>query len=113
MPISGSGFVAPVVLADKCVGCGLCQTRCYAINVKEKHLLTGSAIVIEAGLGKEDRLISGSYVQLRTAEKQQGKPATHSPAIDFFVPESPPASDREATSGSIRSVADDPFGLND
>jgi NAD-dependent dihydropyrimidine dehydrogenase PreA subunit len=38
LPIDGSGFSAPVVLADKCVGCGLCQTRCHSINVKTKHL---------------------------------------------------------------------------
>ena len=54
-PIEGSGFLAPVVLADKCVGCGLCQTRCYGINVAEKKLLAASAIIIEAGPGKEDR----------------------------------------------------------
>ena len=54
-PIDGTGFLAPVVLADKCVGCGLCQTRCHGINVKEKHLLTRSAIIIEAGEGREDR----------------------------------------------------------
>jgi len=55
-PVEGSGYVAPVVLADKCVGCGLCQARCYAINTVEKHLLTEPAIVIFAGPGKEDRL---------------------------------------------------------
>jgi len=54
-PIEGTGYLAPVVLNDKCVGCGLCQTRCYGINVAEKKLLTASAIVIEAGAGKEDR----------------------------------------------------------
>jgi MauM/NapG family ferredoxin protein len=57
LPIDGSGFSAPVVLAEKCVGCGLCQTRCNAINAKHKGLLKGSAIVIEAGEGREDRLI--------------------------------------------------------
>ncbi|MBL8830256.1 MAG: 4Fe-4S binding protein [Planctomycetaceae bacterium] len=54
-PIEGTGFLAPVVLAEKCVGCGLCQTRCYGINVIEKQLLPTSAIIIEAGAGKEDR----------------------------------------------------------
>jgi ferredoxin len=48
-PIEGTGFLAPVVLAEKCVGCGLCQTRCYGINVIEKQLLEASAIVIKAG----------------------------------------------------------------
>ena len=71
LPIDGTGMVAPVVLPEKCVGCGLCQTRCYAINVKTKHLLDKSAIVIEAGPGKEDRIMSGSYVALREAEERQ------------------------------------------
>lgn len=68
LPIEGSGFLAPAVQADKCVGCGLCQTRCYGINVAEKHLLAGSAIIIEAGAGKEDRLLRGSYQALREQE---------------------------------------------
>jgi MauM/NapG family ferredoxin protein len=67
-PIEGSGFLAPVVEAEKCVGCGLCQTRCYGINVAQKKLLTASAIVIEAGPGREDRLMHGSYLALREAE---------------------------------------------
>jgi ferredoxin len=67
-PIEGSGYLAPVVLADQCVGCGLCQTRCYAINVADKHLLSESAIIIEAGPGKEDRLLTGSYLALRQQE---------------------------------------------
>jgi NAD-dependent dihydropyrimidine dehydrogenase PreA subunit len=68
LPIEGSGFLAPVVLAEKCVGCGLCQTRCYGINVADKRLLGESAIVIEAGAGKEDRLFHGSYLALREQE---------------------------------------------
>ena len=35
VPIEGTGYLAPVVLEDKCVGCGLCQTRCYGINVEQ------------------------------------------------------------------------------
>jgi len=64
-PIDGSGFIAPVVREDKCVGCGLCQTRCFAINVVETHKLRESAIIIKTGAGREDRLMRGSYVQLR------------------------------------------------
>lgn len=71
VPVEESGYLAPVVLADKCVGCGLCQTRCYAVNVGAKSLLEESAIIIEAGDGKEDRLMRGSYVALRTAEARQ------------------------------------------
>lgn len=67
-PIEGTGFLAPIVLADKCVGSGLCQTRCYGINVAAKRLLDESAIIIEAGEGKEDRLLRGSYIALREQE---------------------------------------------
>ena len=70
-PVEDSGFLAPVVLADKCVGCGLCQTRCYKINVVTKRLLAESAITIRAGEGHEDRLLSGSYRALRQAEQRQ------------------------------------------
>ena len=71
VPIEGTGMLAPVVLAEKCVGCGLCQTRCYAINVKTKQLLGESAILIQAGPGKEDRITSGSYLAMRAAEERQ------------------------------------------
>ncbi len=67
-PIEGTGHLAPVVMADKCVGCGICQTRCFAINVDEKRLLKKSAIIIEAGQGREDRLLTGSYLKLREDE---------------------------------------------
>lgn len=108
LPIEGTGFLAPVVLDDLCVGCGLCQTRCYAINVKDRHVLSASAIVVEAGEGKEDRLLSGSYIQLREEESRRRskiKPA----ADDFFVPsntQGPDASERE-----VIPAEEDPFGL--
>jgi len=73
-PIEGAGFLAPVVLAEKCVGCGLCQTRCHGINVVQKGLLAETAIRIEAGDGKEDRLLHGSYVALRREEEQRRAP---------------------------------------
>ncbi len=77
-PIDGSGHLAPVVQAEKCVGCGLCQTRCYGINAAEKGLLHGSAIVVEAGEGKEDRLMTGSYVALRRDEARRREEARRS-----------------------------------
>lgn len=79
LPVDGTGFLAPVVQADKCVGCGLCQTRCHAINVKSKGLLEESAIVIEAGEGKEDRLMSGSYIALHGVRTATPVPATSAP----------------------------------
>ncbi|MEK7414250.1 MAG: 4Fe-4S binding protein [Planctomycetota bacterium] len=90
-PVEGSGFVAPVVNAAKCVGCGLCETRCTVINLKEKHLLGETAIKIVAGPGKEDRLTTGSYLALREAEaaqenqkKQSQQRAAEKDLGDFF-----------------------------
>jgi hypothetical protein len=62
------------VRADRRVGCGLCQTRCYRLNVKSKQLLTSSAVVVEAGAGKEDRLRDGSYCELRKSEHWEQEP---------------------------------------
>ena len=80
-PVEGSGYLAPVVREDRCIGCGLCQMRCHAINVKAERRLTGSAICIVAGEGKEDRLLSGSYVALREeqARRVRNEEKTHSP----------------------------------
>ena len=90
-PIEDTGLLAPVVRADKCVGCGLCQTRCFKINVESKRLLRGSAIVVEAGQGKEDRLQSGSYLARRQAERRRredSRPATPpSDSSDGYLPE--------------------------
>ena len=39
--------------------------------MKEKHLLDGSAIVVAAGQGKEDRMMTGSYLALREKERKE------------------------------------------
>ena len=78
-PIEGTGYLAPVVLADKCVGCGLCQTRCVSINVEEKQLLKESAIVVVAGEGKEDRFTHSSYRAWLEERSQRQKMATSVP----------------------------------
>jgi ferredoxin len=103
-PVEGSGFLAPVVLADKCVGCGLCQTRCYGINAKAKKLLTESAIVIEVGEGKEDRLMTGSYIELR--EQESRRESNNGGDGEFFLPSDPPMEPKETTD------PDDPFGVD-
>ena len=129
-PVPGSGYLAPVVLEDRCVGCGLCQTRCYAINVKEDGLLDRSAIIIEAGEGKEDRLHTGSYLELRQKESAGfADPSRNAGAAGDFAPgkslpsanESPfpdfEFTEEEAEVGAdkvIRGAGDDsdnPFGL--
>jgi ferredoxin len=83
-PIEGSGFLSPVVLEDKCVGCGLCQMRCRAMNVKNEHLLDTSAIVIQAGPGREDRLFSGSYAELRRRRQSPPDKPAGRPAEDYL-----------------------------
>jgi ferredoxin len=64
-PVEDRGYLAPTVREDRCVGCGLCQMRCHAINVKAQKLLVCSAIRIAAGAGNEDRIRSGSYLALK------------------------------------------------
>lgn len=86
-PIPDSGFLAPVVLADQCVGCGLCQTRCNLINVKAKGLLKETAIWVEAGPGKEDRMTTGSYVELRFQEKRKREAEQPKAAADSYLPD--------------------------
>jgi ferredoxin len=70
-PIEGSGNLVPVVDPARCTGCGLCQTRCHKINVLAEKLLDEEAVRIEAGPGKEDRLMAGSYAALREAERKR------------------------------------------
>jgi Fe-S-cluster-containing dehydrogenase component len=76
-----------VVLEDQCVGCGLCQTRCYGINVAGKGLLESAAIVIEAGDGKEDRLMDGSYVELRRQKNNNDGPANSGDSSQHYLPD--------------------------
>ena len=87
-PIEDTGLLAPVVRADRCVGCGLCQTRCYKINVHGQSRLHRSAIEVQAGAGKEDRIATGSYVALRTEEqrKQPGARQGSTAESDQYLP---------------------------
>ena len=89
LPAEGSGRQVPVVLAEACIGCGLCQTRCRAINVKQEKLLRRSAIVVVAGEGKEDRIAAGSYLQLRQ-QRNRLSPASAPPTTapgDGYLPD--------------------------
>lgn len=64
-PIPDTGYLAPVVLADRCVGCGLCQARCRTEWVTKTKRLRESAVRVVAGPGKEDRMADGSYLESR------------------------------------------------
>ena len=102
IPVDGAGYLAPEVVADRCVGCGLCQTRCYGINVEERGVLAQSAIVIEAGAGREDRMFSGSYAELRAQRK-------HASAVPSNAANEVEANRVESSGGE--DDADNPFGL--
>ena len=84
-PVEDSGFLAPVVVADKCVGCGMCQTRCGNVNFKTKGLLRQSAVIIRAGGTYETRLATGSYLELRKRQQEASdKSGTNVPyKIDY------------------------------
>lgn len=71
MPTEDSGYFAPVVLPEKCVGCGHCQARCHRVNVLEEGLLKEAAIRVRAGGGKDDRMMRGSYRALRRARQRR------------------------------------------
>lgn len=86
-PLEGSGFLAPVVIPDKCVGCGLCQTRCNGINAEQKRLLSRSAIVIKAGSGREDRFTRTSHLQWR--QQRQAVPSSDRAVNSLSPPPSP------------------------
>ncbi len=110
VPIAGTGYLAPIVIDEKCVGCGLCQTRCNGINVKEKHLLSGSAIVVKAGEDNEDRMMTGSYIDLHrervAGHKTDAGDAASSSSLGTHG--DAPAEDGSSTPAEF---GDNPFGL--
>jgi len=42
-----TSILAPVVKAEACVGCGLCEYRCLAVNHRQKKLLPATAIAVK------------------------------------------------------------------
>lgn len=86
-PIDGTGFQSPIVDAEKCVGCGLCQTRCYNILVKSEGKLEESAIIIKAGQDYEDRLMETERKPQSAPKPQSQKPKSQ------IIPEEIPGGD--------------------
>ena len=73
MPVDGTGDLAPAIIPERCVGCGLCQTVCHKVNVRQMGLLADSAILVRAGGGRDDRMVRGSYRALRDAGDPHGE----------------------------------------
>lgn len=48
MPVEDTGTLAPVLIPERCVGCGLCQAVCHKVNVRQLRVLGSSAIVVRA-----------------------------------------------------------------
>ncbi len=86
-PISDSGFLAPVILEDKCVGCGLCQARCRAAHVVNTKQLRESAVRVIAGPGREDRIVAGSYRDLQLERRQRARPRQIDSTESEYLPD--------------------------
>jgi NAD-dependent dihydropyrimidine dehydrogenase PreA subunit len=86
-PISDSGLLAPVILEDKCVGCGLCQARCRAAHVVNTKRLLESAVRVIAGPGREDRIVAGSYRDLLRERRQRARPRQIGPTESEYLPD--------------------------
>jgi ferredoxin len=76
---------APSVIPEQCVGCGLCQAKCFRVNVVEKKLLRRSAIRVRADRDgktpKPDRVLPPSASQT---------PSSTTPPATVDVPYSVP-----------------------
>ena len=87
-PVEGTGVQVPVVIESRCVGCGLCQARCRAINVTGRGLLRAAAVTVVAGTGHEDRLRYGSYRAARAARRLPAAGgAERGPSAGDYVPD--------------------------
>ena len=69
----GDEFALPMVLAERCVGCCTCQAACFDANVRREGALKVAAIRVLAGPGRDDRISSGSYVELRGRMQPDGR----------------------------------------
>ena len=74
----GASGLMPSVVEEQCVGCGLCQARCFRVNVAEKKLLIKPALRVQAGLELP-------VLVQRGAEK----PPSTAPSTTMDVPYSP------------------------
>lgn len=79
--------VRPSGCAPFCNNCGrVFQARCQAANVRDKKLLTESAIKV-AGPGKEDRIITGSYKTLRLERINRTRQQQHKAPDNEYLPD--------------------------
>jgi ferredoxin len=84
----GDPGLAPSVIQEQCVGCGLCQAKCFRVNVAEKTLLKKSAIRVQAGLA--GTIAPGSVPVLAQPGAENPSSITPSETIDvpYALPDS-------------------------
>jgi hypothetical protein len=75
--------------------------------VQERGVLTESAIIIQAGENKEDRMLTGSYVEAAKQRSVTNAADSEVPPAEFYVP---PSSNVEEDTFATENE-DDPFGL--
>jgi len=72
----------PLVHPGLCVGCGACRRACFEQNVRPAQgALSRSAILVLAGQGRDDRIATGSYLDIPRPEPPA--PANPDPDFDF------------------------------
>lgn len=74
------------VRADRCVGCGACENTCHMEVVLGTGELDRAAIRVHAGEGRDDRIVTGSYVQLHRDDTPTPPPEDVESEIDIELP---------------------------
>jgi hypothetical protein len=74
--------LSPSVIQEKCVGCGLCQARCFRVNVTEKKLLLLGKAALHVHAGLEPTPAPGAVPALAQPGAENPSSATPSKTID-------------------------------
>jgi NAD-dependent dihydropyrimidine dehydrogenase PreA subunit len=69
-----SRISAPFIQADACVGCGLCEYRCHAVNVRQQRLIPRSAVVVCPAGAKAAGQVANAKPRLFRAPRRNQTP---------------------------------------
>jgi Fe-S-cluster-containing hydrogenase component 2 len=84
----GDPGLAPSVVPEQCVGCGLCQAKCFRVNVVEKKLLKKAAIRVQAGLESPVVPASDSWLSQPGAESPSSTTPSDTIDVPYLLPDS-------------------------